>query len=133
MSVIILAINKSDSRYHSYDCRQNWSPLSSITFTYRNKKSKCHVQTCRKKELYHCTGRESNWISRVADQNSSTDPPVLMWKENKIFIDNLFLEGRGYKCWSSIIDSYYPRAALQVIRDKFFPHRFTAKRKARGP
>ena len=40
-SVIILVINKSDSRcavvrfcYHLYDYRQNWTPLSPITITY---------------------------------------------------------------------------------------------------
>ena len=40
-SVIILVINKSDSRcavvrfsYHSYDYRPNWTPLSPITITY---------------------------------------------------------------------------------------------------
>ena len=40
-SVIILAMNKSDSRcavvrfcYHSYDYRPNWTPLSPITITY---------------------------------------------------------------------------------------------------
>ena len=39
-SVIILVINKSDSRfavvqfcYHSYDNRQNWTPLSPVTIT----------------------------------------------------------------------------------------------------
>ena len=39
-SVIILVINKSDSRcavvrfcYHSYDYRPNWTPLSPITIT----------------------------------------------------------------------------------------------------
>ena len=39
-SVIILVINKSDSRcavvrfcYHSYDYRLNWTPLSPITIT----------------------------------------------------------------------------------------------------
>ena len=42
LSVIILVINKSDSRcavvrfcYHSYDYRPNWTPLSPITITYR--------------------------------------------------------------------------------------------------
>ena len=42
-SVIILVINKSDSRcavvrfcYHSYDYRPNWTPLSPITITYYN-------------------------------------------------------------------------------------------------
>ena len=41
-SVIILVINKSDSRcavvwfcYHSYDYRPNWTPLIPITITYR--------------------------------------------------------------------------------------------------
>ena len=41
-SVIILVMNKSDSRcvvvrfcYHSYDYRPNWTPLSPITITYR--------------------------------------------------------------------------------------------------
>ena len=40
-SVIILVINKSDSRftvvrfcYHLYDYRPNWTPLSTITITY---------------------------------------------------------------------------------------------------
>ena len=40
-SVIVLVINKSDSRcvvvrfcYHSYDYRPNWTPLSPITITY---------------------------------------------------------------------------------------------------
>ena len=43
-SVIILVINKSDSRwavvrfcYHSYDYRPNWTPLSPITITNRGR------------------------------------------------------------------------------------------------
>ena len=45
-SVIILLINKSDSRcavvrfcYHSYDYRSNWTPLSPITITWTNHKN----------------------------------------------------------------------------------------------
>ena len=42
--VIILVINKSDSRcavvrfcYHSYDCRPNWTPLSSVHYLSNQK------------------------------------------------------------------------------------------------
>ena len=71
-SVIILVMNKSDSRcavvrfcYHSYDYRPNWTPLSPITITSRQ-----HVL---KKQNVFCNF-ELNWYNRVIGIWSQVDP-----------------------------------------------------------
>ena len=79
-SVIILVINKSDSRcvvvrfcYHSYDYRLNWTPLSPITITKKAWRSNCVHGSVFQWVSMSPTNRRTHWDNRRLNRRVSVN------------------------------------------------------------